>query len=121
MNQTTHWPHLWYVYLTAAVMTHLMTLAIYMKGKPPGSWPFLKEAWHYYTEGTEAILTSIGTFGIVWVLGTVYIDKLQVSYLGVIIDLPLHPAVAFLLGFLGEFFAPRIIRTIYRWVVPGSE
>jgi hypothetical protein len=113
--------YIWYFYLTSAAITHLIGLAVYMKGKPPGSWSFLKEAWHYYTEGPEAALVSIGTFSIVWVLGSIYIDKLAVSYFGILIALPCHPAIAVLLGFMGEFFGPRIIKVVYKWFVPGGD
>lgn len=113
--------HLWYVYLTAAIITHLIRLAVYMKSMPQGSWSFWKEAWHFYVDGTEPQLTTIGTVGIVWVLGSVYIDKLNISYLNLVVGLPAHPGLAFLLGFMGEFFGPRVIKTIYRWLVPGGD
>lgn len=121
MEASVPWPHLWYVYLTTAIITHLIGVAVYMKGKPIGSWPFLKELWYFYFASTESAFVSVGTFSLVWVLGSIYIDKLQVSYFGVIHDLPLHPSLAALLGFIGEFFAPRIIKVLYRWAVPGGE
>lgn len=110
---------LWYVFLSTAVVTHLIKLAVYMKRQQPGS--LRDELLDYYLGGTEAAITTVGTVGIVWVLGSVYIDKLAVSYLNVVINLPLHPALAFLLGFMGEFFGPKIIKVIYHWFVPGSD
>jgi hypothetical protein len=108
-------------YLTVAIITHLIGIAVYMKKMPNGSWPFLKELWKYYTDGTEAALVSVGTFSIVWVLGSIYIDKLQVSYFSVLIGLPCHPAIAALLGFVGEFFGPKAIKAIFKWAVPGGD
>jgi len=112
---------LWYVYVTGAIITHLIRLAAYMKQQPPGSWSFLKEAGDFYFGGTEPALTTTGTIGIIWVLGAVYIDKLGVSFLNLVVALPLHPALAFFLGFIGEFFGPKIIKVIYHWLVPGAE
>jgi hypothetical protein len=109
----------WYILLSSAVVTHLIKLAAYMKRQQPG--PLLEELFNYYLGGTEAAITTVGTVGIVWVLGSVYIDKLAVSYLNVVINLPLHPSLAFLLGFMGEFFGPKIIKVIYHWFVPGSD
>jgi hypothetical protein len=113
--------HLWYVYLTAAVITHLIHLSVYMKSKPPGSWPWRKELFMFYFSDPEAQVTTAGTIGIVWVLGSCYIDKLNVTYLSSVVGLPGHPGIAFLLGFMGEYFGSRIIKVIYRWLVPGGE
>jgi hypothetical protein len=110
---------LWYIYLSAAVAAHLIRLVAYMKQQQPGS--LKNELMDFYFGGQEASLTTVGTIGIIWVLGSVYIDKLGVSFLNLVVNLPLHPALAFLLGFMGEFFGPKIIKAIYHWFTPGGE
>ena len=110
---------LWYIYLSAAVAAHLIRLINYMKQQPPG--PIKGELFDFYFGGPEPSLTTAGTVGIIWVLGSVYIDKLDVSFLSLVLNLPLHPALAFLLGFMGEFFGPKIIKAIYHWFTPGGE
>lgn len=110
---------LWYVYLTAAVVAHLIRLVVYMKQRDPG--PIKEELQDFYFGAAESSLTTVGTIGIVWVLGSVYINKLDVSFLNLVVNLPLHPALAFLLGFMGEFFGPKIIKAIYHWFTPGGE
>lgn len=110
---------LWYIYLSAAVAAHLIRLVVYMKKQPPGS--LKEELIDFYFNDTEASLTTVGTVGIIWVLGSVYINKLDVAFLNLVVNLPLHPALAFLLGFMGEFFGPKIIKAIYHWFTPGGE
>lgn len=110
---------LWYVYLSAAVVAHLIRLVAYMKQQPPG--PLKDELINFYFGSTDASLTTVGTVGIIWTLGTIYIDKLDVAFLNLVVNLPLHPALAFLLGFMGEFFGPKIIKAIYHWFTPGGE
>ena len=111
--------HLWYFYLSAALITFLITLNKFMKQQDP-SIPYRKSMWEFLTGSVLAEVTTVGTFAVVWLVGAIYIDDVAFLIGNQLHDVQPHPAIAAFLGFAGEYFTPRAIRWIGNMIFPGT-
>ena len=112
--------HLWYFYLSTALITLLITLNKFMKKQAIAN-PYWESVWEFFTGTVLAEVTTVGTFCVVWLVGAMYIGKLTFLIGNQLTGLPDHPAIACLLGFLGEYFTPRAIRWVGNLIFPGTE
>lgn len=112
--------HLWYYYLSVAFITLLITLNKFMKAQDPAI-PYWESVWFFFTGSVLAEVTTVGTFCVVYLVGAMYIQDLTFLIGNQLNDLPNHPAIACILGFLGEYFTPRAIRWVGNTIFPGTE
>jgi hypothetical protein len=112
--------HQWYFYLSSAMITLLITINKFMKQQPADN-KFWGSLWDFYTGTPLAEVTTVGTFSVVWLIGAMYIQDITFLIGNQLNTLPDHPAIACLLGFLGEYFTPRAIRWVGNTIFPGTE
>jgi hypothetical protein len=105
--------HPWLVYLLGALLSTMASLIGFMLKAPPGSslWRNILE---YYFGGEEPVITSILTFGGVWLVGSIYCDRMEIPGTGAITSLPMTNVVSFCLGAFGEWSVPHIIKFVLR-------
>lgn len=111
----------WISYITAVALTHLITIARFMRTADPNQHPsFRKALLDFYVGDKTATYTSVVSIGVVWVLGSCLIDHVGVEYFPSLEKIPQHPAWTFLFGSLGEYITPRVVRTIIG-LLPGGQ
>lgn len=108
--------HQWIVYILGAVLSTMASIIGYVNSQPTGfsTW---KHIFRFYFEDKEAAVTTVLTFGFVWLLGSIYVQKMPLPYTGTIAGLPDRAVIAFCLGGLGEFIAPLTIKAIVTSVI----
>lgn len=108
--------HQWIIYILGAVLSTMASLIGYNKKQPPESnlW---RNIYNFYFDGEAPAITTVLTFSLVWLLGSIYIEDLQVPGTGFISGLPNVDVVAFFLGALGEFIAPIFIKSMVDWII----
>lgn len=106
-------PVLWFWYLLGAILCLAWKWQRYCyesKGSGISFWAASKKWLEIYT--LESQVSWIVTIGAVWVIGTLYIERIGLQWLfdGAIMEIPAAPAMAFLLGSLAELIAPAFVK-----------
>lgn len=118
----------WAAYLTGAFLTLVWKWSRWCWQEMKKSGPPVSTAtririatlqWIFEPSASNAV-SWVTTFGIVWVFGVVYISGVSWTWFAWVREIPVHVAIAFLLGSLMEMIAPAIVKTIASRV-PYSE
>lgn len=111
---------IWFAYFAGFTLTlgFKFAKALYM-GKTKDGKSYRKTAGEWFFEPSIPNLSSwTATFGGVWVLGSIYINRI-VAITG-LTDLPLDAGVAFFLGSIFEFTVPAITKKFVS-LIPGAS
>jgi hypothetical protein len=106
----------WNFYLIGIGLTLTYKLCRYIREGKAQNIPASKSAWNWFFDSSLDNVVSWGAtilnFTGAFVLGAVYIDKLQIPGLTWLSAIPLHWAFALFLGSLTEFAIPNIAKTL---------
>lgn len=111
---------MWGAYILAVVLTVLVKMLQFMHSENAVNVTFKASFANYFIGGKATSLSTITILGFEWLLGAVYIDHLPIVFGDTLGNLPTHPALAFLLGSLGEAFAPMGIKWLSNKIFPGG-
>jgi magnesium-transporting ATPase (P-type) len=105
----------WRLYLLGALLTLIYKWVKYVHIGMKQGRTFKAATLEWFelvTVGSRASWAT--TIGVVWVIGTVYINRIAVGSLfgGFLNNVPVFPAFAFLLGSIAEMIAPDLVKFI---------
>lgn len=103
----------WFWYLLGAWITLVWKWQRYCyesKGRGIPFWAASREWFELITFGSK--MSWAVTIGIVWVIGTVVIEKTGAAWIfgGAFMDMPVAPPFLFLIGALGEMSVPALAK-----------
>lgn len=104
---------LWLAYIAAAVLVLAVKLGRYIYQNRTRPRLEVLAEWFFDSGSADNAASWVGTIGVVWTLGYLYIGEICTLIPG----LPVHPSVAFLLGALAEFIAPAVAKIITSTVI----
>jgi len=103
----------WIMYLLGALLALAWKWQRYCYEAKGRSIPFWQASREWFELETFESKTSwLITVAVVWVIGAVYIDRLDFEWIATLAILPEHVSVAFLLGIVAEMIAPAIGKRI---------
>lgn len=100
---------MWLFWILGAVLVAMAKLIEYCYRQDPSQVKLGRAILDYYFKGSTSAAISVLTIGVVWVLGAAYVDKLDFMASQLIKTAPRHPGLAFLLGGVAEYGAPRLL------------
>jgi len=110
----------WIMYLLGAIAALAWKWQKYCYESKGGGISFWKASREWFElETAESRASWIITFGVVWVIGATYIERLNFDmlFIGALSVIPRHVSIAFLLGAVSEITAPAI----GEWLVGKME
>lgn len=113
----------WLCYLLGAALTLLYKWARYVwVGKTQGKSMKVATAEWFFDPSVSNTASWITTIGVVWVLGSAYIDGVVWLFGDYFKSIPVEKSIAFLLGSLIEMLAPASVKWIVsKLPIPGAE
>lgn len=108
----------WVFYLAGAVLTLAWKWQRYCyesKGKGIPFWKASGQWWEFTTAGSQ--VSWIATVGVVWLIGSFYIDKVGLDWLTgdtrkLFEGIPLNASTAFLVGGMAELLSPMLAKKL---------
>jgi hypothetical protein len=109
---------LWICYVLGFALPFFLKFAHYMYIQDRTKISFGEAFLKWFFGGTEESVVTVSTFGFVWLLGGIYIDRLEFIFGSDLRAIPYHPSIAFFLGAIGEILSPIAIKWVSKRLFP---
>jgi len=116
-----HHEPLWAAYIFGAVLTLGFKIAHFLYEQNKLKVSFKGALTDFFFGNPQAGTSTVATVGVVWVMGGLYIDRIEFIFGSMLSAVPLHVSIAFFLGSIAEMGASTTVQFTLKKIFPGKD